>query len=216
MKIRIGTRGSELAMWQARFVAGLLGSHRTEIIVIKTQGDAIQNVSFDKMEGKGFFTREIEQALLDKKIDLAVHSLKDLPTENPPGLVIAAVPERGDPADTLLVSSEAWDGEKSLCIKPSAVVGTSSMRRMASFDRLPTAILAMLLFVAGATLSVAGYSAGRANSLRRWRMTALTLILAAVMVVITDFDRPLSGSVQTDQQGYVDLANEMEESLAAP
>lgn len=92
----------------------------------------------------------------------------------------------------------------------------SSMRRMASFDRLPTAILAMLLFVAGATLSVAGYSAGRANSLRRWRMTALTLILAAVMVVITDFDRPLSGSVQTDQQGYVDLANEMEESLAAP
>ena len=72
-------------MWQARFVAGLLGTHRTEIIVIKTQGDAIQNVSFDKMEGKGFFTREIEQALLEKTIDLAVHSLKDLPTENPRG-----------------------------------------------------------------------------------------------------------------------------------
>ena len=131
MKIRIGTRGSELAMWQARFVAGLLGTNRSEIIVIKTQGDAIQNVSFDKMEGKGFFTREIEQALLDKKIDLAVHSLKDLPTENPPGLVIAAVPERGDPCDRLLVSTRAWDGEMDLGVKPSAVVGTSSMRRMA-------------------------------------------------------------------------------------
>ena len=118
-------------MWQARFVAGLLGTHRTEIIVIKTQGDAIQNVSFDKMEGKGFFTKEIEQALLDKKIDLAVHSLKDLPTENPPGLVIAAVPERGDPCDRLLVSKGAWDAEANLCVKPAAVVGTSSMRRMA-------------------------------------------------------------------------------------
>jgi len=118
-------------MWQARFVAGLLGTHRTEIIVIKTQGDAIQNVSFDKMEGKGFFTKEIEQALLEKNIDLAVHSLKDLPTENPPGLIIAAVPERGDPADRLLVSPGAWDGEMNLSIKQGAVVGTSSMRRMA-------------------------------------------------------------------------------------
>ncbi len=136
MKIRIGTRGSELAMWQARFVAGLLGTHRTEIIVIKTQGDAIQNVSFDKMEGKGFFTREIEQALLDEKIDLAVHSLKDLPTENPPGLVIAAVPERGDPCDRLLVNSGAWDAQMNPCIKPSAVVGTSSMRRMAQLKLL--------------------------------------------------------------------------------
>jgi len=131
MKIRIGTRGSELAMWQARFVAGLLGDDRTEIIVIKTQGDAVQNLSFDKMEGKGFFTREIEQALLEQRIDLAVHSLKDLPTDNPAGLIIAAVPEREDPADRLLVSPRALDERKDLCLKDGAVVGTSSMRRMA-------------------------------------------------------------------------------------
>jgi len=131
MKIRIGTRGSRLAMQQARFVAGLLGADRTEIVVIKTQGDRIGNLSFDKMEGKGFFTREIEQALLDRTIDLAVHSLKDLPTENPPGLVVAAVPEREDPADILLVHPGSWEARMPLCLKQGAVVGTSSMRRMA-------------------------------------------------------------------------------------
>jgi hydroxymethylbilane synthase len=118
-------------MRQARFVADLLGAGRTEIIVIKTQGDAVQNLPFDKMEGKGFFTREIELALLENRIDLAVHSLKDLPTENPPGLIIAAVPEREDPADRLLVSPGAWDERKDLRLKEGAVVGTSSMRRQA-------------------------------------------------------------------------------------
>jgi len=136
MKIKIGTRGSDLAMWQARFVADLIGPERTEIIVIKTQGDAIQNVSFDKMEGKGFFTKEIEEALLDKRIDLAVHSLKDLPTENPAGLVIAAIPEREDPADRLLMSPEAWDDDMPLHLKENAVIGTSSMRRMAQLKFL--------------------------------------------------------------------------------
>lgn len=118
-------------MWQARFVADFFGPGRSEIIVIKTQGDAIQNLSFDKMEGKGFFTREIEQALLDNAIDLAVHSLKDLPTENPPGLIIAAVPEREDPADRLLVSPAARDEHNVFCLREGAVVGTSSLRRMA-------------------------------------------------------------------------------------
>jgi len=135
MKIRIGTRGSELAMWQARFVADFLGPGRSEIIIIKTQGDAVQHLSFDKMEGKGFFTREIEQALLDKSIDLAVHSLKDLPTENPPGLIVAAVPEREDPADRLLMSPAARDERKDFCLKEGAVVGTGSMRRMAQLKR---------------------------------------------------------------------------------
>ncbi len=130
-KIRIGTRGSELAMWQANHVADLLGRENVEIIVIKTQGDRIQNVSFDKMEGKGFFTKEIEEALLEKRIDLAVHSLKDLPTENPEGLTIAAVPERGPVGDLLLIRPESHDTSEEIPVKKNALVGTSSMRRRA-------------------------------------------------------------------------------------
>ncbi len=131
MKIRIGTRGSELALWQAEHVSSLIGKDKTEIVIIKTQGDKIQNVSFDKMEGKGFFTKEIEEALLDKRIDLAVHSLKDLPTENPEGLVIAAIPEREDPSDVLLIHEHAYDKNKNLPLVKGSLVGTSSMRRMA-------------------------------------------------------------------------------------
>lgn len=134
-KIRIGTRGSELAMWQANHVADLLGRENVEIIVIKTQGDKIQNVSFDKMEGKGFFTKEIEEALLEERIDLAVHSLKDLPTENPEGLTIAAIPERGPWGDLLLIRPEAFDGSKNIPVKDGACIGTSSMRRRAQVLR---------------------------------------------------------------------------------
>jgi hydroxymethylbilane synthase len=136
MKIRIGTRGSDLAMWQARHVAGRLGEDRTEIIVIKTQGDHIQNVSFDKMEGKGFFTKEIEEALLSGKVDLAVHSLKDLPTENPKGLAVAAISEREDPSDLLLIRREKKADSFPLPLDEGAVVGTSSMRRMAQLKSL--------------------------------------------------------------------------------
>ncbi len=136
MKIRIGTRGSALAMWQARFIAERIGSDKTEIMVIKTAGDRIQNVSFDKMEGKGFFTKEIEEALLNKRIDLAVHSLKDLPTENTPGLTIAAIPEREDPADRLLIRRESISGKDPLPLGEGAVVGTSSMRRLAQLKLL--------------------------------------------------------------------------------
>ena len=92
-KIIIGSRGSDLALWQANHVlkkVQALGL-TAEIKIITTQGDAIQNLSFDKLEGKGFFTKEIEEALLNKEIDLAVHSHKDLPTTSPEGLRIAAV-----------------------------------------------------------------------------------------------------------------------------
>jgi hydroxymethylbilane synthase len=131
MKIRIGTRGSDLALWQADYVAGLIGRHRAEIIIIKTRGDSIQNVSFEKMEGKGFFTKEIETALLEKKIDVAVHSLKDLPTDSIPELCVAAIPVREKPADVLLVRPEALDTSRLLHLREHAVVGTSSVRRLA-------------------------------------------------------------------------------------
>ena len=105
MKIRIGTRGSKLALWQAHETKDRLINLgvEVEIKIIKTQGDKIQHLSFDKMEGKGFFTKEIEEKLMNHEIDLAVHSHKDLETNQPVGLLIAAVSEREDPSDILLI-----------------------------------------------------------------------------------------------------------------
>jgi hydroxymethylbilane synthase len=132
--IVIGSRGSDLALWQANFVKDELKKigQEVEIKIIKTQGDAIQHLSFDKMEGKGFFTKEIEEALLNKQIDLAVHSHKDLETTSPVGLKIAAVSYREDPSDILLVHKNAIDSQKPLSLKIGAVVGTSSARRKSS------------------------------------------------------------------------------------
>ena len=130
-KIVIGSRGSDLALWQAHHVEDQLKAlgHQVEIKIIKTQGDVIQHLSFDKMEGKGFFTKELEEKLLSAEIDLAVHSHKDLPTEHPAGLVIAAVSEREDPRDLLLIRKEKVDPSKNFEFIQNAVIGTSSARR---------------------------------------------------------------------------------------
>jgi hydroxymethylbilane synthase len=130
-KIIIGSRGSDLALWQANFVQARLKAIGldAEITIIKTQGDKIQDLSFDKLEGKGFFTKEIEDALLNKEIDLAVHSHKDLPTTSPEGLMIAAVSEREDPSELLLMQKDAEDPRNKYFLKRGASVGTSSARR---------------------------------------------------------------------------------------
>lgn len=129
----IGTRGSELALWQANFVKDSLADIgiAAELKIIKTQGDRILNLSFDKLEGKGFFTKELEEELLGGTIDIAVHSHKDLPTENPPGLIIAAVSEREDPSELLLILKDCVDVRQKLSLKFGAQVGTSSNRRKA-------------------------------------------------------------------------------------
>ncbi len=129
----IGTRGSELALWQANFVKDSLAAIDipADLKTIKTQGDRILNLSFDKLEGKGFFTKELEEELLAGKIDLAVHSHKDLPTENPPGLIIAAVSEREDPSELLLILKDCVDVHRKLSVKLGGIVGTSSNRRKA-------------------------------------------------------------------------------------
>jgi hydroxymethylbilane synthase len=129
--IRIGSRGSDLALWQANHVKRQLENLgcSVDITIITTQGDAIQHLSFDKLEGKGFFTKEIEQALLDNTIDLAVHSHKDLETNQPEGLKIACVSEREDPADLLLIAKGSVDTSKVWNLKENAIVGTSSARR---------------------------------------------------------------------------------------
>jgi hydroxymethylbilane synthase len=129
--IKIGTRGSELAVWQASYTQSLLEKmgYTSEIQIIQTQGDAIHDIGFSKMEGKGFFTKELEEHLLRGDIDLAVHSMKDLPTQGPEGLLIAGVSEREDPSDTLLIKENSIDNMKDFGLPKGATVGTSSIRR---------------------------------------------------------------------------------------
>jgi hydroxymethylbilane synthase len=108
IELVIGSRGSQLALWQARYIAAQLDALgvKTRVEVIKTTGDKITDVALARVGEisglKGVFTKEIEEALLDGSIDLAVHSLKDLPTELPEGLTIGVVPERVDPRDALV------------------------------------------------------------------------------------------------------------------
>ncbi len=134
--LTLGTRGSELALWQAEWVKAALGRRgiTAELEIIKTQGDADVDRPLHLLEGKGFFTKEIEQALMDCRIDVAVHSLKDLPTTLPHGLTLGAVPVRTDPAE-VLVSREA--GVTSLAALAAGVrIGTSSLRRTAQIRYL--------------------------------------------------------------------------------
>jgi hydroxymethylbilane synthase len=127
----IASRGSQLALWQARWVESQLQArgHQCRIEIIKTTGDRITDVALAKVGTKGLFTKEIEEALLDARADVAVHSLKDLPTELPAGLVLAAIPEREDPRDAVL-------GKRLADLPAGAKVGTSSLRRAAQLRRL--------------------------------------------------------------------------------
>ena len=129
--IRIGTRGSDLALWQANHVKQQLEDLgiTVSIQIISTQGDRIQDLSFDKLEGKGFFTKEIEQALLENVVDLAIHSHKDLETNPPEGLVIVAVSDREDPAELLLIHPNSVEENRLWNLKKGGVIGTSSARR---------------------------------------------------------------------------------------
>ena len=129
--VRIGTRGSALALWQAEWVKAQLERLwpllRVELVPIKTSGDRIQDVSLATVGGKGLFVKEIEDALLAKTVDLAVHSMKDLPGDLPEGLTISAVPEREDTRDVLITRN----GETLNELPVGTRVGTSSLRRQA-------------------------------------------------------------------------------------
>ena len=129
MNLRIGSRGSQLALWQANHIAALLRAkgHTVEIEIIKTTGDRLQEVTFAQVGSKGMFTKEIEEALVEGRVDFAVHSLKDLPTELPGPFALAATPKRVDPRDVLVSAKYASLAE----LPQDAVVGTSSQRRRA-------------------------------------------------------------------------------------
>jgi len=127
----IASRGSQLALWQARWVDAKLAAlgHLCRLEIVKTTGDRITEVPLAQVGGKGLFTKEIEEALLDGRADLAVHSLKDLPTELSEGLALAAVPEREDARDAVV-------GSRLADLAAGARVGTSSLRRAAQLRRL--------------------------------------------------------------------------------
>ena len=193
----IGTRGSDLALWQANHVQSILASKgiETTIHIIKTTGDQIQNLSFDKIEGKGFFTKEIEEALLNNTVDIAVHSHKDLETEQPFGLTIAAVSERADPAEMLLINPNAFDQNEKFSLKKNAIVGTSSSRRKAQ----------MLHYRADVQLSdIRGNVPTRVQKLRDGNFDAILLAKAGL-------DR-----LKLNLSGLVALPLDPEEFIPAP
>ena len=133
--MRIATRGSELALWQANWVRdAICRAHEldVELVVLKTRGDRVLDRSLSSIEGKGFFTKEIEDALLTDQADVAVHSYKDLPTDVIPGLLVAAVPLRAAVNDLLLIRRERVDSsQRPWPLSVGAAVGTSATRRMA-------------------------------------------------------------------------------------
>lgn len=136
--LRIATRGSDLALWQARFVATELASRnvQTTLVIIKTEGDTVQNLPLSQVDGTGFFTKEVERALVAGEADVAVHSFKDLPTavditDSATELCIAAVPQRAPTADILLFRRQLHDPQMVTGLKAGSRVGTSSRRRLA-------------------------------------------------------------------------------------
>jgi len=129
--VRIGTRGGDLALWQAAEVARLIRQYHPAVSVeqqiIRTTGDQVLDLPLDQIGGKGLFTREIEEALASGSVDMAVHSLKDLPTRVPEGLALSAVLERGDPRDALVAAQGTTLGGLTAGVR----IGTSSLRRRA-------------------------------------------------------------------------------------
>src|SRR2546423_4658758 len=141
MNLVIGSRGSKLALWQSEWVKARLEALdprvSVRIEIFKTSGDVMRDVPLASIGGQGAFTKELEIALLDRRVDIAVHSLKDLPTIIPEGLAITATPEREDPRDALVLRADTDARNASLKNLPEgATVGTSSLRRIAQLKHL--------------------------------------------------------------------------------
>jgi hydroxymethylbilane synthase len=142
--LKLGTRGSALALWQANWTKTALESRwpglNVELVPIRTTGDKILDVPLAKIGGKGLFTKEIDEALLDKRIDLAVHSLKDVPFQLPDGIAFGAIPEREDPRDAFLSNGRTLQQ-----LPAGSRIGTSSLRRQVQLrHRFPALNLLML------------------------------------------------------------------------
>ena len=171
--VRIGTRGSDLALWQAHYLQDQLRQQgrASELVIVQTQGDRVQDLSFDKLEGKGFFTKELEQVLLEGAVDVAVHSLKDLPTEQPTGLVLGGLSSRAAAEDQLLVLASAHDPRQAWGLAQGARVGTSSVRRKALLHDLRPDVK---------SLDLRGNVPTRVAKLRSGQMDAIVLAAAGL------------------------------------
>ena len=185
--IRIGTRGSKLALWQAEWVKKALSKAHPDLtiklVIIKTKGDKILDVPLAKVGGKGLFVKEIEEALTDHRIDLAVHSMKDMPTEIPTDLMIGAVPLREAPQDILISRSE----QKLTDMPEGALVGTSSLRRAAQLRHIrPDITIADLR----------GNLDTRLKKLDQGKYDAI--VLAAAGIKRLGFERRISQILDTD------------------
>ncbi len=182
--VRIATRGSALALWQANWVAKKLELHgvTAELKIIETQGDR-ESLAFRNMLGQGFFTKAVQNAVLEGNADVAVHSLKDLPTSVTPGLRIAAIPEREDAREILLVNKSAFDASfEVLPVRLNAVVGTSAVRRQAQLSVLRADL---------ALRELRGNVPTRVEKLRRGEYDAIVLAWAGVKRLnldLTDFE----------------------------
>jgi hydroxymethylbilane synthase len=185
--IRIGTRGSKLALWQAEWVKKALSKAHPDLtiklVIIKTKGDKILDVPLAKVGGKGLFVKEIEEALTDHRIDLAVHSMKDMPAEIPTDLMIGAVPLREAPQDILISRSE----QKLIDMPEGALVGTSSLRRAAQLRHIrPDITIADLR----------GNLDTRLKKLDQGKYDAI--VLAAAGIKRLGFERRISQIIDTD------------------
>lgn len=172
-RVRIATRGSALARWQARWVQSQLLNDRTEseLVIVETQGDR-ETSAFRSMSGQGFFTKAVQDAVLEGRADIAVHSLKDLPSAVTPGLLITAIPAREDSREVLLVHPDAVDTQApTIPVRIGARIGTSAVRRQAQLECLRSDL---------ERLELRGNVPTRVEKLRRGEYDAILLAQAGV------------------------------------
>jgi hydroxymethylbilane synthase len=202
----LGTRGSELALWQARWVAARLGGEAAgvRIEVIRTQGDRDLESSLASSLEKGVFTREIELAMLDGRVDVAVHSLKDLPTTLPPGCALAPCPSRASCGDVLLVRPDALDADAAgLPLRSGARVGTASPRRLALLRHVRPDLTAPAVFRGNVPTRVRRCQQGEVDAviLARAGLERLGLAVAPLLA----FDLALGRWLPAPAQGALGL-----------
>jgi hydroxymethylbilane synthase len=183
VRIRIGSRGSRLARVQSYEAGRLLEArgHRVEYVFIKTSGDAKPDLPYERIGSPGIFVRQIEAALLEERIDVAVHSYKDLPSESPPDLVVAAVPERLDARDLLVTLPDRRADSGAIPLREGSRVGTASSRRHALLRALRPDLEISLL---------RGNLPTRFRRLGEGRFDAIVLASAGVRRLMRSFDDP--------------------------
>ncbi|MCA9001241.1 MAG: hydroxymethylbilane synthase [Planctomycetes bacterium] len=209
MKLRLGTRGSDLATSQSKRIVRRLEAlgHEVEMVIIKTEGDRDQVRPFVELGPAGLFVRALEQALVEDRIDLAVHSYKDLPSRSPKELIVAAMPERMSQSDRLLIAEHAHDASQKgpFPLKPGSVVGTASARRIALIQELRPDLKTSLL---------RGNVPTRLQKLRDGQFDAILLATAGLERLDEAVD---TGDAQPlDRSGLIQIDLQMDAFVPAP